>query len=69
MRCASVLPVKWQWSLTFSSSGLNFLPQMEQLDANLNSNFCSFVKSSIGLFIEGSLEVKLPTIWTVEKQR
>ena len=24
---------------------------------------------SHGLFIEGSLEVKLPTIWTVEKQR
>jgi hypothetical protein len=34
---------------------------------------CWSTKENVGFFdgqlIEGSLEVKLPTIWTVEKQR
>jgi hypothetical protein len=31
--------------------------------------FCFLFPIIIGIMVEGSLEVKLPTIWTDEKQR
>ena len=34
-----------------------------------SSSFSLMSTVDINILIEGSLEVKLPTIWTVEKQR
>ena len=49
MRCAAVFPCKEAMVSNFSSSGSNFLLQIEQWVACLNSVFCWQVKSSIVL--------------------
>ena len=42
---------------------------MDKLNAPALSGTNYIEDHRLHVFIEGSLEVKLPTIWTVEKQR
>jgi len=59
---ARPIGARWQFATGIYRLGLVFVPP-GHLNAFENS---SDIKIPL---IEGSLEVKLPTIWTVEKQR